>query len=103
MHTTLEHTVSTVSSVRHQASRPGSNNLNLNRPMTPASTNIAPGWSAHARLSKPPSQPQTTLTVLTQTPPYESAAKEIDSGRIPISYLARIIHGGVGFWEVSGD
>jgi hypothetical protein len=34
-----------------------------------ATTAIAPIWSARARLGRPRSQPQTMLTVLTQTPP----------------------------------
>jgi hypothetical protein len=41
---------------------------NLNRPMTSATTNIAPTWSARARLGRPPSGAQTMLTVLTQKP-----------------------------------
>src|SRR5947208_14336287 len=37
--------------------------------MTSATTHIALSWSTHGRSGRPPSRPQTMLTVLTQTPP----------------------------------
>jgi len=84
-----EHAYRTYRQHRQQRPRPrttiGGQN-NLNRPTTFETTNIDPIWSVRARLGRPSLQPQTMLTVLTQTPLFVSAnggtpAAEIWSGR----------------------
>jgi hypothetical protein len=54
----------------------------LNRPMTSATTNIAPNWSARARCRALAPRPQTMLTVLTQMPAFISVNR---SERLPTS------------------
>jgi len=64
--TSAEHTVSTVSSVRHEESGSGPK-----RPQTAddvRDNKHRPIWWARARSGRPPSRPQTMLTVLTVTP-----------------------------------
>jgi hypothetical protein len=48
--------------------------------MMSAMTTVARIWSARARSGRPPSRPQTMLTVLTQTPPFISGNRACEPG-----------------------
>jgi hypothetical protein len=69
---------------------PGQDNPGRDRPMMSAMTTVARIWSARARSGRPPSRPQTMLTVLTQTPPFISGNRACEPGCTGVGALATI-------------